>query len=116
MSAKKDGLTNVGGFLCTNDESKALVEKNLLILKEGYPTYGGLAGRELDAIAVDRSTDELAFRCQRITVSGSTIRSALDHVGQSRRSVTRNTPPQWRKHARLVRRFKTITCYLKATI
>ena len=52
MSAKKDGLTNTGGFLCTNDDAKAVLEKNLLILKEGYPTYGGLAGRELDAIAV----------------------------------------------------------------
>jgi tyrosine phenol-lyase len=52
MSAKKDGMANIGGFLCTNNDALAAQEKNLLILTEGYPTYGGLAGRDLEAVGI----------------------------------------------------------------
>jgi tryptophanase len=80
MSAKKDGIANIGGFLCTNNDALAQQEKNLLILTEGYPTYGGLAGRDLEAIAVGiqeaLEEDYLRYRIASTAYLGNHVASA----------------------------------------
>jgi tyrosine phenol-lyase len=80
FSAKKDGFANIGGFLSTNDARLAEQERDLLILTEGFPTYGGLAGRDLEAIAVGLgevvAEDYLQYRLASVRYLGEHIAEA----------------------------------------
>ena len=99
MSAKKNGLANIGGFLCTNDDQLAQQEKDLLILTEGFPTYGGMAGRDLEAIAVGLEEvlheDYLQYRF-------ASIRYLGEHIAQRRRAhrATAGRPCDLHRRAR----------------
>jgi tyrosine phenol-lyase len=80
MSAKKDAIVNMGGFLATRDPDLAQEEKNLLILTEGFPTYGGLSGRDLEAIAIGMQEgvdeDYLHYRITSTRYVGQHLRDA----------------------------------------
>jgi len=96
MSAKKDGLANIGGFLCTNDDSIAQQEKDLLILTEGFPTYGGLAGRDLEAIAVGLNEaleeDYLQYRIASTAFLGNHVAAEGVPIVQPPGGCTMGTP------------------------
>jgi len=80
MSAKKDAIVNMGGFLALNDDDLAMRARNLLIVTEGFPTYGGLAGRDLEAIAqgLEEVTDEhyLQYRVRSVEYLGEKLTAA----------------------------------------
>jgi len=77
MSAKKDALVNIGGFLALNDDNLAMEFRNLLIVTEGFPTYGGLAGRDLEAVAqgLEEVVDEhyLEYRIKSVEYLGNKL-------------------------------------------
>ena len=80
MSAKKDAFANIGGFLAMQNEPLAMECRNLLIITEGFPTYGGLAGRDLEAIAIGleevMQQDYLKYRIRSIEYIGEKLESA----------------------------------------
>ncbi|MBI1807245.1 MAG: tryptophanase [Ignavibacteria bacterium] len=80
MSAKKDALVNMGGFLGMNDDETAIRARNILVVTEGFPTYGGLAGRDLEAMAqgLEEVLDEhyLTYRIRSVEYLGEKLLQA----------------------------------------
>ena len=80
MSAKKDGMVNIGGFIALNDERLFERIKELMIIIEGFPTYGGLAGRDLEVLAVGLNEvmdfNYLDYRISQVAYFGKQIKEA----------------------------------------
>ena len=81
MSAKKDGLVNIGGFLALRDQDLAEAARSAMVVTEGFPTYGGLAGRDLEAMAkglhevidedyLDYRVASIRYVCERLDARG----------------------------------------------
>jgi tryptophanase len=79
MSAKKDGMVNIGGLLTVKNEELAILCKNLLIISEGFTTYGGLSGRDMEAIAIGLTEvfdpDYLHYRIKSIAYLGEHLKA-----------------------------------------
>ena len=86
MSLKKDGFGNIGGFLALNDDALAEKARNILILTEGFPTYGGMAGRDMEALAVglEETLDEryLEYRVATVRYLANKLMAAGIHIVQ----------------------------------
>jgi tyrosine phenol-lyase len=80
MSAKKDGIANMGGFIALNDESVCEKVRNIMVVTEGFPTYGGLSGREMETVAVGLEDalqlDYLSYRIGQVASLGDNLKRA----------------------------------------
>ena len=80
MSGKKDCLTNIGGFLCMNDEELFMKAKELVVVFEGMPSYGGMAGRDMEAMAIGlkEATQEeyIEHRVKQVRYLGEKLKAA----------------------------------------
>ena len=79
MSAKKDAFANIGGFLAINNDALAAKVRQLMVITEGFPTYGGLSGRDLEAVAIGLNEvldeDYLQYRTQSVNYFGQGLES-----------------------------------------